>query len=52
MPFSKYDTCIINFVIAVRNYLNIAMKNNLYYVIMNATMNDPLERYPGPRGFS
>ena len=39
----KYD--IINFVIAGRNYLNIAMQNNFYNVIMKmATMNDPLAR--------
>ena len=43
MPFSKYD--IINFVIAGRNYLNIAMQNNFYNVITKmATMNDPLAR--------
>ena len=44
MPFSKYDN-IINFVIAGRNYLNIAMQNNFYKVITKmATMNDPLAR--------
>lgn len=43
MPLSKYD--IINFVIAGRNYLNIAMQNNFYNVITKmATMNDPLAR--------